>query len=500
MNSTDSNVYGSISTSTATSDPQFAQQVYAIGSMPPDPKKEAGTWCTAKRNKIVCIVSSVCVLIAAAIIIAVLCSIYVPITTIKSNCEKACGTSGTCVLSSQWCDGVSNCPNGEDEAVCSAEIRACQMLCGSSGTCVLYTQWCNGISECPNGEDEKNCVRLYGPSFQLQAYSPAKATWLPVCYDKWSDIIGKTACQDIGYNVSTYYKSSQLLSSSNGYLMLQSNTVMGKLYRNLNYSATCPYGNTVSLRCINCGLSTKVDSRIVGGTVAIAGDWPWQISLLKQVGSSTYLCGGSIITPYWIVTAAHCVYGSTSTPSAFKVFAGTLSLQSFSSAGYLVGKALVHPNYASSTQNYDVALLKLTSALVFTNNLRPVCLPNVGMSWAEGQPCWISGWGTTSDGGSISYSLMAASVPLISSITCNQAAVYGGAITSSMICAGYLSGGTDTCQGDSGGPLVTKTNSLWWLVGDTSWGYRCAKANKPGVYGNATVFLEWIYSQMQTYG
>ncbi|KAE8621392.1 hypothetical protein XENTR_v10004810 [Xenopus tropicalis] len=420
--------------------------------------------------------------------------------TSGSDCEKECGTNGTCVLSSQWCDGVSDCPNGEDETSC-VKTRACQMLCGRSGVCILYSQWCDGILHCPNGEDEQTCVRLYGPNFQLQAYSPAKATWLPVCYDQWSDNSGKIACQDIGYSTSTYYESSHLsASSSNGYFMLQSSTVTGKLYNHLHYSATCASGNMVSLRCISCGLSTKVDSRIVGGTVASAGDWPWQVQLLKRVGASLYLCGGSIITQHWVVTAAHCVYGSTSTPSAFKVFAGSLTIQSYYSAGYTVERALVHPSYSSYTQNYDVALLKLTAALVFTTNLRPVCLPNVGMPWAEGQPCWISGWGTTSNGGSISTNLKAASVPLISSATCNQAAVYGGAISPTMMCAGYLSGGTDTCQGDSGGPLVTKTNSLWWLVGDTSWGYGCGMTNKPGVYGNLTFSLEWIYSEMQTYG
>ncbi|OCT93743.1 transmembrane protease serine 2 isoform X1 [Xenopus laevis] len=480
------------------SDPQDIQQVYTIGIMPPDPKKPNETWYTARRKKMICIASSVCVLIAAAIIIAVLCSIYAPITS--TNCEKKCGTNGTCVLSSQWCDGEPDCPNKEDETSCG-ETKACQMPCGSSGACVLYSQWCDGLSQCPSGEDEKTCVRLSGPNFQLEAYSPTKATWLPVCYDSWSDNSGKIACQNIGYSMSTYVGSSQLLASSrNGYVKLKSSTVTGKLYQNLYYSTTCTTGKMVSLRCINCGLSTKVDSRIVGGTFASAGDWPWQISLLKKVGTSTYLCGGSIITPYWVVTAAHCVYGYTSSPSIFKVFAGTITLSSYSSVGYLVDRVLMHPSYVTNTYNYDVALLKLKTALVFTNNLRPVCLPNVRMPWAAGQPCWISGWGTTSEGGSISTTLKAASVPIISSTTCNQASVYGGAISSTMICAGYLNGGTDTCQGDSGGPLVTKTNSLWWLVGDTSWGYGCARATKPGVYGNVTVFLEWIYSQMQTYG
>lgn len=52
-------------------------------------------------------------------------------------------------------------------------------------------------------------------------------------------------------------------------------------------------------------------------------------------------------------------------------------------------------------------------------------------------------------------------------------------------------------QGDSGGPLVTNKNSVWWLVGDTSWGTGCASRNRPGVYGNMTVFTDWIYKNMQ---
>ncbi|KAJ8400323.1 hypothetical protein AAFF_G00397060 [Aldrovandia affinis] len=95
--------------------------------------------------------------------------------------------------------------------------------------------------------------------------------------------------------------------------------------------------------------------------------------------------------------------------------------------------------------------------------------------------------------------LREALVPLIDRSVCNLPHVYGGAITDTMICAGYLAGGVDSCQGDSGGPLVTEEGSVWWLVGDTSWGYGCALPNNPGVYGNMPAFLSWIYKQMKKY-
>ena len=77
---------------------------------------------------------------------------------------------------------------------------------------------------------------------------------------------------------------------------------------------------------------------------------------------------------------------------------------------------------------------------------------------------------------------------------CNQN--YNGAITSSMICAGYTQGGKDSCQGDSGGPLVCQSGYNAVIVGVVSWGYGCAYAGYPGVYARVTTFLPWIKSNM----
>ncbi|XP_018412946.1 PREDICTED: transmembrane protease serine 2 [Nanorana parkeri] len=415
--------------------------------------KSSGCGC-AGRKRFVCIFATVCILVALAIIAAVLCWYFV-----TTSCERKCGTSDSCVKASQWCDGTADCPNGEDESY---------------------------------------CARLYGDKFILQAYSSKKSAWMNVCFDDWINNYGIWTCQAIGYKSSSYYRTELQTVTSNlkGFVSINTSATFDKLYTSVRSRDYCPSGKVISLRCIDCGISTKnLNSRIVGGTMAQSGDWPWQVSL--QI-SRSHVCGGSIITPEWILTAAHCVEGKYAYPSQWSVYAGSTARSGGSV--YYVERIIAHPNYNTETKHNDIALMKLKTSITFTSTtIKPVCLPNAEMPWSNTQSCWISGWGYTYQGGTTSSYLMAANVPLIDSKTCNRPSVYNGVITSSMICAGYLSGGIDTCQGDSGGPLVTKTNSLWWLVGDTSWGTGCANPNKPGVYGNVTVFLDWVYQQMQTY-
>ncbi|XP_067154622.1 transmembrane protease serine 2 isoform X5 [Apteryx mantelli] len=343
-------------------------------------------------------------------------------------------------------------------------------------------------------------VRLFGPNFILEVYSPVSKSWYPVCQDGWNDNYGKIACKDMGYNVDTYYYSQGIAPEVGfkSFMKLNTSAESIDLYKKLYTSDFCVSGNVVSLRCIRCGLSTKnvnVMSRIVGGSAASLGQWPWQVSLHVQ---DVHICGGSIITPEWIVTAAHCVEGQYSDPYSWRVYAGILNQKEMIfRAGHGVRQIISHPDYDTDSKDNDVALMKLETPLIFTDNIRPVCLPNPGMVFKPNQQCWISGWGAEYQGGKTSDNLNYALVPLIERSRCNSIYIYDGMILPTMICAGFLGGGIDSCQGDSGGPLVTNKNSLWWLVGDTSWGTGCASPNRPGVYGNMTVFTDWIYKNMQ---
>jgi len=118
-------------------------------------------------------------------------------------------------------------------------------------------------------------------------------------------------------------------------------------------------------------------------------------------------------------------------------------------------------------------------------------IPSSGQEYAAGTMCTVSGWGTTSEGGSLARTLMKVDVPVVSDDDCRDA--YGqNDIADSMICAGLDAGGKDSCQGDSGGPFMCGSG----LDGIVSWGYGCAQPGFPGVYTQTSYFVSWINSHM----
>lgn len=251
-----------------------------------------------------------------------------------------------------------------------------------------------------------------------------------------------------------------------------------------------------------------VSASIVGGTPIAITAAPWQVLLVDfdpdfwsiRVGEDYWpFCGGSIINQLWIVTAAHCVDDPLGWPY-LRIAAGVTSKNGIASNTFIdVVDVLVHEQWNPGTSENDVALLELATPLDLSgSSRRAIDLPtSVGGSWpSNGTSAFITGWGTTSYGGSSSNTLLGATIQVLASPGPGSCGFYGGSYTpASMLCAGISAGGVDTCQGDSGGPLAIQVDGRWTLGGITSWGNGCASAGYPGLYSRVTSYLDWIRSR-----
>ncbi|XP_075037372.1 transmembrane protease serine 9-like [Mixophyes fleayi] len=247
-----------------------------------------------------------------------------------------------------------------------------------------------------------------------------------------------------------------------------------------------------------CG-SPSVSTRIVGGTNAAEGVWPWQVSIWYN---GRHSCGGSLISNQWVLSAAHCFEYSTLPKSyIIKLGAYQLDMSSSSEVTARVDKIVISPQYTSPGTGEDIALIRLSRPVTYSQFILPVCIPPASMVFPPGMSCWITGWGYTQYGESLSYprTLQQLMLPLISREACDQMFHVGSDVGASVpiiqkgqICAGYQDGRKDACQGDSGGPLVCKMNGFWYQVGIVSWGEDCALPNRPGVYTYVPAYVAFI--------
>ncbi|XP_007496437.2 transmembrane protease serine 11G-like [Monodelphis domestica] len=163
-----------------------------------------------------------------------------------------------------------------------------------------------------------------------------------------------------------------------------------------------------------------------------------------------------------------------------------------------VQSIITHENYASYKYEDDIAVVLLSTPVTFSYDIHSVCLPEATFEAMPQETVVITGWGATKASGSFPNNLQEAQIEIINNDVCNRINVYGGAVSSGMICAGFLLGQIDACEGDSGGPLVIPQNGLWYIIGVVSWGIDCGKENKPGIYTKVAHYRNWIKSKTLT--
>ncbi len=240
--------------------------------------------------------------------------------------------------------------------------------------------------------------------------------------------------------------------------------------------------------------------KIVGGEDVDIEDYPWQVSLqMTPVFGGGAFCGGTIISEEWIVTAAHCLLRDVNgedfelTPTDVRIRAGFTAMNNPAQGSYYqVEEIILHPGYTTSSHRFDIALVRLASAIDFNHpGKAPVALvtqqdADNGMT-DHGVMAKVSGWGALSSGGPSPNILQAIEVPVITSGTSYPPNM----ITPDMIMAG--ASGQDACQGDSGGPMVIEDGNGWYkLAGVVSWGVGCGEPGYPGVYARVSYFEDWL--------
>ncbi|XP_076832444.1 mannan-binding lectin serine protease 1 isoform X2 [Brachyhypopomus gauderio] len=285
-----------------------------------------------------------------------------------------------------------------------------------------------------------------------------------------------------------------------------------------------------------CGQPSRqfpsLQKRIVGGQAAPAGLFPWQVLLSvedpSRVPKGRWFGSGALLSPAWVLTAAHVLRSPRRDPSIVPVapenVRATVGLtdtrDGHPSASRRAERLILHPRFDPRNYDNDIALVRLEEEAALGGLARPVCLPaptapgralspppaalGVVAGWGIGAAN-ASGGGLTSDLGEVSEVLRYVKLPVVAQEECEASYASRSAhynITANMFCAGFYEGGQDTCLGDSGGAFVMEDphSGRWVAQGLVSWAgpEECGSERVYGVYTRVANYAHWLHLQMNT--
>lgn len=246
-----------------------------------------------------------------------------------------------------------------------------------------------------------------------------------------------------------------------------------------------------------CGLSEPT-GRIVDGQLISRSQIPWMVGLSffyrwDETHNIRLSCGGSVISPSYILTAAHCIHWRGAIPFAARAFYN--STIAYDGPSVWIEDMVYHPQFEWSDISHDIALVKVERPLQFDRYLKPVCLPTEKFD-LRGSVALVAGWGDTKENGRPSKTLKYIITTILPFEYCKVGVVYpwqiGEKNNENIICT--ISPGKGSCEGDSGGPLTvfSASNGRSIQVGIVSYGVGCARPQEPAQYTRVHGYINWI--------
>ncbi|KAL3875620.1 hypothetical protein ACJMK2_033552, partial [Sinanodonta woodiana] len=428
------------------------------------------------------------------------------------------------------------------------DCEATGMLTCDNSRCVGSDKACDGVDDCGDSSDESEgrCaetvnVRLRGGRTKYEGNvvvtKDGKSGY--ICDDEWEDNDARVICRMLGFRGGKAYSGGHFraITALSGIILddVQCTGIEPSISQCLHKpwgQHDCTDKEYAGVSCLNpdvgpdintttgsieCGkrplMSHQQDEseikltasppkieHIIGGMNAVEGANPWQaaIRIISNFSKgSSHWCGATILSEYWILSAAHCFRNHRKSEIVMRTGDYNNKVNDDHEQEFVIDLLIPHKKFNDYSNDYDIALIKIQPqdgrGIVFNDYVQPACLPESNTEYEAGMKCHISGWGLTSD--NYPNILQSARIPIINESECNTA--YKGGITPRMFCAGYMSGRVDSCFGDSGGPLVCDIQGKYTVLGITSWGRGCALRNSPGVYTKVKEFLPWINKKMQ---